>query len=95
MMPSHEEHRRITKLLLGKEYPEVHSHKDAPVKKLGSRHRILRHDPLTNLALAAKSGDPGAFVAGALHDVTDAVDSAMNLAKRNTNPKKKRRRRRR
>lgn len=91
-MPSHEVHRRVTRLLLGREYQDVHSFKDRPVVVLKGRHRVLRHDPLTNLRLAAETGDPGAFLAGTLHDVTDAVDSALRRVER-VNSRRRRRRR--
>jgi hypothetical protein len=70
-MPSHETHRRIRHLLGLKGYGYVDRYKDAPFKVLGRRHRILRHDLLTNLLLAVETGDPRAFLAGELHDLAD------------------------
>lgn len=65
--------------LLGlKGYGYVDRFKDSPFKVLGRRHRILRHDPLTNILLAVEKRDPRAFLAGELHDLVDRGFSRVN-----------------
>lgn len=81
-MPSHEVHRRVRELLGLKGYDWVDDRKDKPYKVLGRRHRILYHDPATNLVLALETGDPKAFLAGALHDILDFTPSLKPKLKR-------------
>ena len=73
-MPSHEIHRKIDKLILGKEFREVHKILDEPVKWLGKRHRISRHD----LAFAfMRFGASEEFASACLHILTDFGVSKM------------------
>lgn len=74
-MPSHRVHRLIDRMLLGREYPSVHRFLDEPYRILGPRHRILRHDLLTILALASQ--DPVLGVSALLHVLTDYGYTAL------------------
>jgi len=74
-LPSHRVHRVVDRMLLGRECPSVHRFLDEPYKLLGSRHRILRHDLLTILALAAQ--DPVLGASALLHVLTDYGYSAL------------------
>jgi len=66
----HRKHRRLDKLVLGVELPEVHELKDRPYRVLGPRHRILFHDNESNLILGLLFG-PKAALSGVLHDLAD------------------------
>jgi len=74
-LPSHRVHRLIDRLLLGREYPEVHRYIDEPYKVLGPRHRVLRHDLLTVLQLA--SIDPAYGASALLHILADYGSSYL------------------
>jgi len=67
-MPSHDVHRQIDRLFLGKEYDHVHKWMDEPVKWLGFNHRICRHNPLI---LLMRFGPTDEFVSAMLHLGTD------------------------
>ena len=77
-MPSHKTHRKVDRLVLGEEFPEVHFYKDRPYKYLGPRHRIVRHDIVTDLMIGAICGRK-AFMSALLHD---AADFGMSEARR-------------
>jgi len=87
-MPSHKTHRLISRLILGKEYPEVDRWLDQPYRHLGPRHRILRHTPAE---VIAKFGVSDKALAGLLHI---ALDYAVSEAKRKLRQKKSKRKRR-
>lgn len=74
-MPSHRVHRLIDRVFLGREYPEVHRYLDEPYKWLGPRHRVLRHDLLTVLSLAAV--DPAYGASALLHILADYGSSYL------------------
>lgn len=72
-MPSHKVHRAVDRLLLGREYEDVHAWMDEPFRWLGPKHRILRHDPLS---IAVRYwNDPNRALSAFLHIVTDGVSS--------------------
>lgn len=72
-MPSHKTHRAVDRLLLGREYEDVHAWMDEPFRWLGPKHRILRHDPLS---IAVRYwNDPNRALSAFLHIVTDGVSS--------------------
>jgi len=77
-MPSHNTHRRIDRLVLGKEYPHIHWYKDKPFRYLGPSHRRLRHDLETDLLIGAICG-PDALLSALMHD---AADFGMTAARR-------------
>jgi len=72
-MVSHKEHRERTKRLLGDEYKWVHSWMDAPYAYLGRKHRVLRHDLITALALTIQTRDPKVLLAALKHLKDDKV----------------------
>lgn len=67
-MPRHRTHRAIDKAVLGKRYSDVHRFLDRPYSVLGPRHRILRHEPFTPLAIY---GPGEKFVSAILHILAD------------------------
>lgn len=69
-MPTREVHRKVDRLILGEEFPEVHRIKDLPAKFLGAKHRRLFHDVDTAVLLGAIYG-PKAFLSALLHDLAD------------------------
>jgi len=72
-LPSHKTHRAVDRLLLGREYEDVHAWMDEPFRWLGPKHRILRHDPLS---IAVRYwNDPNRALSAFLHIVTDGVSS--------------------
>ena len=77
-MPSHRTHRKIERLMLGEEYPEVDWYMDKPYKYLGPSHRKVRHDLSTVVLIGACCG-PRAMVASMLHI---AADFGMTAARR-------------
>lgn len=82
-MPDHRTHRRVERLLLGREFPWVHREKDALYPILGPRHRIYGHDFLFDLLLFLRSGDPRVLASALLHD-------ALDMFLRSSGQKKKR-----
>ena len=89
-MPSHKTHRKIDRLLLGKEHEDVHLWLDEPVKYLGPHHRILRH---SFVEIANKyANDPERFLSAYFHLVADFSDSEMKRRARKTQKKPHRRR---
>jgi hypothetical protein len=73
-MPSHRVHRAITTWVLGKHHGKVHKAIDYPYKFLGSKHRILFHDPLTSVLVArVVSKEKDASSAAILHVLTDLL----------------------
>lgn len=73
----HKDHRAIDKLLLGKEFPEVHSFMDAPAYHVGYGHRKYRHDLRVVLFMALKHQDPRAGVSALLHIGADLAPGEM------------------
>jgi len=73
-MARHKVHRLIDLMYLGRQYPQVHRWVDAPYKRLGKRHRILRHDLLSAVIIALKLRDANAFRSAVLHYLTDGVE---------------------
>jgi hypothetical protein len=72
-LPSHKVHRAVDRLLLGREYEDVHAWMDEPFRWLGPKHRILRHDPLS---IAVRYwNDPDRALSAFLHIVADGVSS--------------------
>lgn len=86
MSPSHKTHRKVDKMILGKEFPEVHWYKDKPYKRLGPTHRKVRHDTTTNLLLGFLYGSE-AFVSGTLHDLTDFAHTTVKKKYRKVHKK--------
>jgi len=72
-MPSHRLHRLVDRMVLGKEYPDVHRWIDEPYRYLGKRHRILRHSPLE--IMLKYHSDPNRLIAGLLHIALDYASS--------------------
>jgi len=76
----HRQHRALDKLLLGREYGDVHEWMDEPAKWLGPRHRILRHSPLE--ILLKYSNDPDRLASALLHILADKADSRVRSRRR-------------
>ena len=70
IMPRHKVHRRLDRLILGREMPHVHLMKDWPYRVLGPRHRIVGHDMFTNILIGLLYGRD-AFISAVLHDIAD------------------------
>ena len=86
-MPSHQVHKLVDKLVLGRKYPHVHKLKDKPYKVLGRYHRVIGHDPFFNLLIACIFG-PDAFLSACLHDLTDRLVSGAKCRRRRRKRKK-------
>jgi len=70
-MPSHEIHKRIDKLILGKEFPQVHEFLDKPAAWVKTGHRRFRHDEdILGWVLLAKR-DVRAAASALLHLLAD------------------------
>ncbi len=78
-MPSHDIHKMVDRIVLGREYEHVHKWMDEPVKWLGVKHRMCRHNPLILLMRFGISDD---FVAAMLHLYTDWGISELNRGRR-------------
>ena len=74
-MPTHRVHRLIDKLLLKREYPDVHRWVDEPYRWLGPRHRVLRHSPIE--VVIKYWGDPARMASGLLHILADRAESRL------------------
>ncbi len=70
-MPERYVHEKISRILLGKKYSEVHKIIDYPVKYLGRKHRILFHDILTASLIGFSIYGYNGALAGILHLITD------------------------
>lgn len=71
----HREHRALDRLLLGREYEDVHAWMDEPAKWLGPRHRVLRHSPIE--VLMKYHDDPARLASALLHILADKADSKI------------------
>jgi len=65
-MPSQSIHEIIDVALFGETYPDIHLNKDQAIRDWGPLHRIIAHEPFTNLATPFP---PSAFV----HDAADLL----------------------
>jgi len=79
-MPPHRIHKKIDRIFLGKEYPDVHRDMDEPAKWLGKRHRILRHDPVYVFLRFAP--DWNRVASGLLHIAADMAERGLRKWKR-------------
>ena len=63
----------MDRLLFGRSYPKIHREMDKPFKRLGKRHRILFHDPVTAGMIAQKCypNNPKAWRAAQFHIIID------------------------
>jgi hypothetical protein len=84
-MPDHKTHHLVCKLILGKARPDVDRFIDEPYRWLKSRHRILRHDPVT--LFLKYHNDPEGFFAGLLHILTDFGVSEVKRRERGSKRK--------
>lgn len=86
-MPKRKTHEDISRSLLGKSYSRVHIALDWPAKFMGCHHRKVLHTiPEGCIVGYLLTGDAKGAAAGALHVITDIVDSGAkkeikNLAK--------------
>lgn len=86
-MPKRKTHGDINKLILGKPFSEVSAVMDLPARFLGCHHRKVLHTiPESCIIGLLLTGDAKGAAAGALHVITDIVDSGAkkeikNLAK--------------
>lgn len=78
-MPSHELHRKLNKLVLGRSYDEINKLLDFPYCVYGSRHRKLFHDDKTVAMIFALTGDINKTMAAALHIALDKADSRNRM----------------
>ena len=69
----HRAHRLLDRLVLGREFPDVHRWMDAPYRWLGPRHRLLRHSVAE--VLLKYRGDPYRLASALLHIVADRASS--------------------
>ena len=97
-MPSHEEHKKITRIITGKDYDWIHKMMDFAVPYLGPRHRIVGHDQETvALAFVLSGGDLGAAIAAEAHILVDKQDTFIKksitqlLGRKKTNKRRRRR----
>jgi len=70
-MPGRRIHRYTSKLMLGKPYDEVHAVLDRPVKYLGGKHRVLRHDPAEAALIGYRIAGAEGALAALLHVTVD------------------------
>ena len=67
----HKDHRAIDKLVLGKEFPQVHRFMDQPAYYLSYGHRRVRHDLRAVVLMALRHRDARAGVSALLHISAD------------------------
>ena len=63
----HKDHRAIDRLVLGQEFPSVHSWIDKPAYRVGPGHRKYRHDLRAVVLMALRHRDVRAGVSALLH----------------------------
>ena len=73
----HKQHRAIDKLLLGKEFPQVHQWMDQPAYRVGPGHRRFRHDARAVVLMALRHQDPRAGVSALLHIGADLAPAEI------------------
>jgi hypothetical protein len=73
----HKDHRAIDKLVLGKEFPEVHRFMDQPAYRYGPGHRRFRHDARVIVLMALRHRDPRAGVSALLHIGADLAPGEL------------------
>jgi hypothetical protein len=75
-MPRRKTHGKISKLLLGKPFPEVDMVLDFPSRFLGRSHRRVLHTlPEAILVGLIVSGQARGGASGAIHVIVDMVDT--------------------
>lgn len=71
-IPSHKIHRMADRILLNKEFEEVHLWMDAPYKVLkGPAHREFRHDSVAVARILLRTKDPKRAMSAILHILLD------------------------
>jgi len=86
-LPRRDEHKRLTRLLLGDDFEEVHRWKDEPWRRLGVKHRIERHGLLSAFEVALKTyletGDieyaKKSALASIIHDIQDGFSTMVKM----------------
>jgi hypothetical protein len=85
-VPERGVHNYTSRLLLGKSFDEVHRVLDAPVKFLGSKHRVLYHEPVEAALIGFEIAGFEGALAALMHVTVDELcsrDKRMkNLIKR-------------
>jgi hypothetical protein len=77
-MPKRKTHEDISRLLLGKSFSEVSIALDWPAKFMGCHHRKVFHTVHEGCIVGyLLTGDAKGAAAGALHVITDIVDSGV------------------
>lgn len=101
-MASQRAHVYVDYMMFGRSYRKIHREMDRPFRRLGRRHRIMLHDPVSAIRIAQRlyPGDPVAVRAALLHITIDKICSRDPEFKKTLEAaailwsKKKRRRRR-
>jgi hypothetical protein len=78
-MPRKNTHKKISKIVLGRDYGEVDALIDWPVRFLGKSHRKLNHTLVEAIVIGfLASGEARGAAAGALHIVVDVASTFLN-----------------
>ena len=81
-MPSHRIHKKVNKMLLGKEHEDVNKLLDFPYAFLGPKHRVVLHDKKTPFIVLALTGDIEKALAAYIHIKTDEIFSKLSRRRR-------------
>jgi len=81
-MPSSYIHKKISKILVGKDCKLTHKIIDYPVRFLGKKHRILFHDPVSALMIGLISDGYTGMISGLLHLATDRCCSKYKIVEK-------------
>jgi len=81
-MPSNHTHKKISKLLLGKNCRLTHEIIDYPVRFLGEKHRVLFHDPVSAAVIGYVTNGPEGVYSGLLHLAADRICSKYKIVEK-------------
>ncbi|MFQ6064224.1 MAG: hypothetical protein ACE5L6_01995 [Candidatus Bathyarchaeia archaeon] len=77
-MPRHKTHRKVDRLVLGREYEWVHKLLDTAAPALGPSHRKVGHDQESaGLIFLLSRGDLKALISAELHIALDKHDTEL------------------
>lgn len=70
-MPTHREHRKVARLLLGKDYPDIDMLLDLPAFMGVKKHRRFFHDPMSAFMIGYVRHGVKGGLAGLIHIMLD------------------------
>ena len=81
-MPSRRVHKKMSKILSGKNCELTHKIMDYPARFLGKKHRTFFHDPFSIILIGYLTNGLEGIYSGFLHLATDRICSKYSIAKK-------------